>query len=197
MSKLKLKSIYEMGAVKRSAIVVIAFQVILWVTFFIAYAFNTDKWNKLPGAEMPVNPDSFLSTLLFIIGNNLILFLLIAVGNLFVRFGAVTPGLIIILLQGIMIGAMAGSNSFEFPFNTLYEANVRYLMVGLWETSAYALICGVTLTKSLNVADTFPAAKWSVTRKLKELEFGLAEKLMAAASILMLIISAVIEAAVL
>jgi aspartate carbamoyltransferase catalytic subunit len=50
------------------------------------------------------------------------------------------------------------------------------------------------LTKSLNIAETFPPRQWSETRKLKELSFDLSEKLLIALSIAMLIGAAAVEA---
>ena len=132
-----------------------------------------------------------------IFGRNFFLLLLIVFGNLFVRFGAVTPGLLILLVQGILIGWVAGSNAFEYPFGSVLEANIQYLKVGLWETTAYALICGVTLTKSLYIADTFPAKTWSQVRKLKNLKFSTEEKLMALLSVILLATAAYIEAVLL
>ena len=191
----KVMDIYKMDVFKRSAIIWVAFQVILWVTFYISYLFNVDSWsNVLEAGHVVSNSGSFLSTLLFIIGNNLIIILIITLGNMFVRFGVIIPGLLVLLIQGIVIGSVAGSNTFEFPFVSVLEANIQYLKVGLWETTAYALICGVTLTKSLNIARTFPEKEWSEVRKLKDINFTTAEKSLAVISILVLIMSAFIEA---
>ncbi len=115
-------------------------------------------------------------------------------GNVFVRFGPLTPGLVILLLQGIMIGHVAGANSFEFPFASVAEANIQYLKVGLWEITAYSLVCAVTLTKSLYVAGTFPAKQWSEVRKLKDIVFSAPEKMLFGASLILLVVSAYVEA---
>ncbi len=191
----KMTHLYEAGVVKRTIVVWIAFQAILWILFGITYFANPDSWRGIYEASHAVpSSDSLLRTFLSIIGNNLILFLLIALGNIFVRFGPFTPGLLILALQGVMIGRVAGANSFEFPFATVWDANIRYLKVGLWETTAYALICAVTLTKSLNIADTFPAKQWTETRKLKDIDFSVAEKIVVLISALMLITAAYIGA---
>ncbi len=191
----KMTHLYEAGVVKRTIVVWIAFQAILWILFGITYFANPDSWRGIYEASHAVpSSDSLLRTFLFIIGNNLTLFLLIALGNIFVRFGPLTPGLLILALQGVMIGRVAGANSFEFPFATVWDANIRYLKVGLWETTAYALICAVTLTKSLNIADTFPAKQWTETRKLKDIDFSVAEKIVVLISALMLITAAYIGA---
>ena len=55
-----------------------------------------------------------------------------------------------------MIGWLAGANGFEVPFINVTAANMQYLRIGLWETTAYSLVCGVTLTKSLLISETFP-----------------------------------------
>ena len=191
----KMACLYKAGVVKRTIVVWISFQVILWIVFGITYFLNPDSWKGIyETSHIVSNSDSLLRTFLFIIGNNLILFLLIALGNIFVRFGPFTPGLLILALQGVMIGRVAGANSFEFPFATLWDVNIRYLQVGLWETTAYALICAATLAKSLNIADTFPAKQWTETRKLKDIDFSVAEKIVVLISVLMLITAAYIEA---
>ena len=103
----------------------VLFQIVLWITFGIAYYFNLDAWNK--GADIihtVSTEDSLFKTFFIIIVNNLILFFLIALGNIFVRFGIVTPGILILLFQGIMIGWTAGTNSFEYPFPSVLEANI-------------------------------------------------------------------------
>lgn len=191
----KALNLYNMGVLKRSILIWILFQIILWTTFGIAYYYNIGVWSSEYGISQPVSTvDSLLKTFLIIIVNNLILFSLIALGNIFVRFGMFTPGILILIFQGIMIGWTAGTNSFEFPFTSVLEANIQYLKVGLWETTAYALICGVTLTKSLNIAATFPAKKWSSVRKLKDISFNVAEKTLAVVSVALLVLAAYIEA---
>ena len=82
-------------------------------------------------------------------------------GNLLVRFGVVTPGPLVLDRSGCAIGWLAGTNGFEVPFPSVAAANMQYLRIGLWETSAYAVFCGLTLTKSLLVADSFPAKEWA------------------------------------
>jgi len=190
-----MAGLYKAGVVKRTIVVWIAFQAVLWIVFGITYSLNPDSWRGIYETSHAVSSsDSLLRTFLSIIGNNLILFLLIALGNIFVRFGPFTPGLLILALQGVMIGLTAGANSFEFPFATVWDANIRYLKVGLWETTAYALICAATLSKSLNIAHTFPAQQWAETRKLKDIGFNMAEKIVVLMSVLMLITAAYIEA---
>lgn len=191
----KMASLYKADVVKRTIVVWIAFQAVLWIVFGITYFLNPDSWRGIyETSHAASNSNSLLRTFLFIVGNNLILFFLIALGNIFVRFGPFTPGLLILALQGVMIGRVAGANSFEFPFTTVWDANIRYLKVGLWETTAYALICAVTLTKSLNIADTFPAKQWTETRRLKDISLSVGEKTLVLISILILITAAYIEA---
>jgi uncharacterized protein YjeT (DUF2065 family) len=191
----KMACLYKAGVVKRTIVVWIALQAVLWIVFGITYFLNPDSWRGIyEAAHAASNSDSLLRTFLFIIGNNLMLFSLIALGNIFVRFGPFTPGLLILALQGVMIGRVAGANSFEFPFATVWDANIRYLKVGLWETTAYALICAATLTKSLNIASTFPAKQWTETRKLNDIDSSVAEKIVVLISVLMPITAAYIEA---
>lgn len=184
-----------MEVFKRSVVVWIVFQGILWLVFGITCLMNPDAWGNVPELEGVVSSfDNLFGTFLFILGNNLLLSFIIVLGNMFVRFGAITPGLLILIVQGVMIGSVAGANSFEIPFTSITEANIQFLKVGLWETTAYALICGVTLTKSLHIADTFPAKQWSEVRRLKDLHFSTAEKVYLLVSIFLLGMAAYIEA---
>ena len=76
---------------------------------------------------------------------------------------------------------------------SLTEANLNYLKIGLWEVSAYAIVCAVTMTKSLNIAETFPAKTWSTTRKFADLRWDAQEKALLVAGLLFLIIAAFVE----
>ncbi len=120
--------------------------------------------------------------------------LLIAAGNLFVRFGSVTPGLAILAAKAAQIGWMAGSNAFAPPFASVGAANAAFLRIGLWETTAYAVVCAVTLTKSLYVADSFPARRWLETKGWKDLSFSPTEVAVGLFGILCLLGAAAVEA---
>lgn len=191
----RILGLYRANVYRRVIIIWVAFQAVMWIVFAINYFYNPDAWMGVPETGyMDRGSGGCLKTFLAISGNNLILLLLIAGGNIFVRFGVFTPGLLILLVQGIVTGIVAGSNSFEFPFADVHEANIQYLKVGLWETTAYALACAVTLTKSLYIASTFPARRWAETRKLKEIKFDTPETIVAVTSILLLIVAAFVEA---
>lgn len=121
-------------------------------------------------------------------------YLLIAIGgNLFVRFNIITPGLLVLVIQAVMIGWLAGSNGFEVPFANVKAANMQYLRIGLWETTAYALVCAVTLPKSLLIADTFPAKKWSQTRNLKDIDLSITETSILLLGAIGLLVAAIVE----
>lgn len=169
----KIGSIYKLSAIKRSIIIFLGFQAIQWLIFGIAYISNKEAWLNVAEIE-PITAavGGWWSTLLYIIINNLIICILIIIGNLFVRFRFITPGLLVIAIQAVMIGWLAGSNGFEVPFKTVTAANLQYLRIGLWETTAYVLACAVTLPKSLLIADTFPAKEWSQKRRGRCYNFG-------------------------
>lgn len=189
------KGIYGMNVVKRSIVVFAGFQAVLWLTFAISCLISPDAFSGASEAVRPaVESGGILSTFLTIFGRNSILFLIIFAANLFVRFGVITLGPIILLIQGITIGHVAGTNAFEYPFVSMMEANLQYLKVGLWETTAYALICAVTMTKSLYIADSFPATKWVDVRELRDLRFSLSEKILVVVSVVLLAMAGYIEA---
>lgn len=189
-----IKKFYNMSAIKRTIMLWIIMQCLMWIIFGISVLCHGDAWLNVndvaPGTGAV---GGWLSTLLFIIISNLIICILIALGNIFVRFGTITPGILILLIQIIGIGWLAGANDFEVPFTSIAEANIQYLKIGLWETTAYILTCAVTLTKSLYISNTFPATKWAEVRKLKDIRFSKEEVFIILIGLLLLIIAAIVE----
>lgn len=112
---------------------------------------------------------------------------------MFVRFGPITPGLLILLWQGVQIGWVAGTNAFEVPFVSLAASNIQYLKVGLWETSAYVLACSITLPKSLFIAKTFPATQWDETKQIKDIHLSTSEKVLCILGFVFLVGAAIAE----
>jgi hypothetical protein len=189
-----LSSLYQVGPVKRTIIVWLLLQAVLWLFFAVGYVAKPEAWQDVPAvdpASAAVGGEA--STLGYIVFRNLIVLLLIVGGNLLVRFGVVTPGLLILVAQGAAIGWLAGTNGFEIPFSSVAAANMQYLRIGLWETSAYAVCCGFTLTKSLLVADSFPARQWTETHTIRSLKFSRAEKVLALLTLLLLVSAALVE----
>lgn len=186
--------IYQLGAIKRTIIIWLSFQGLLWLVFGISYFTHRDAWLNV----VEIDPGTatlggWWITFLYIVLSNLFICLLIMAGNIFVRFNIVTPGLVVLVIQAVMIGWLAGSNGFEVPFVSVTAANIQFLRIGLWETTAYALVCAVTLPKSLLVAEKFPAKAWSQTRKLKDIKFSKDEISIFLLGITVLIIAAIIE----
>jgi hypothetical protein len=188
-----LSRLYQLGGLRRAAVVWVAFMVVLWSAFAGAALAYPDAFRGVEPAER-VDSMAGLALFLYISVMNGMILLLIAGGNLFARFGWVTPGLIVLLLQGVQIGWMAGSNAFEFPFPSMAAANLAFLRVGLWETSACALICAVTLPHPLLISETFPPRAWSETRKLSDLRLGHQETVVLFLAIAMWLGAAVSEA---
>lgn len=185
-----LKAIYQKNVASRIILIWLGFSAALWLVFGLAYFTHPQAWVNV--ARVP--PQTGWGVFGSILASNSLLLLLIVAGNLFVRFGAITPGLIILAIQAVIIGWTAGTNGFAEPFASLAQANAAFLRIGLWETTAYAAMCAVTLPKSLLVSDTFPARQWAQQRTLKELHFTKDERLIAAAAVLCLIGAAYVEA---
>lgn len=179
-----------MHPIQRSVVLWIAFMAAMWTVFGIGLLTHPGAYTNLPEVARATG----WQTAAFIMGNNGVLLLLIVAGNLFVRFGNVTPGLLIVAYEAVVIGWTAGTNGFMEPFATVAAANAAFLRIGLWETTAYVLLCAVTLPKSLNVAATFPAKQWSITHKLKEIRFSRSEISIAALGITSLVGAALVEA---
>jgi len=165
------------------------------VFFVIGYLARPGAWQDVPAiAPASAAVGGVASTLGYIVFRNAIVLLLIGAGNILVRFGSVTPGLLVLLVQGATIGWVAGTNGFEVPFPSIAAANLQYLRIGLWETSAYAVFCGLTLTKSLLVADGFPAKEWVEKHTLSSLKFSRVERILALLTLLFLVGAALVEA---
>ena len=187
--------LYQVGAVKRTIIIWLLLQAVLWVFFAVGYVTNPGAWQNVPTvAPSTAAVGGVATTVGYIIFRNTIVLLLIGAGNLLVRFGPVTPGLLVLLVQGAAIGWLAGTNGFEVPFPSVAAANLQYLRIGLWETSAYAVFCALTLTKSLLVADSFPAREWVGRHSLSSLRFSRTEKALALLTLLFLVGAALVEA---
>lgn len=99
-----------------------------------------------------------------------------------------------LVIQAVVIGWTAGTNAFAVPFPSVAAANAAFLRVGLWETSAYAVMCAVTLPKSLLVANEFPAREWVQQRSLQQLHVSGVEWALIVVSVLLLTAAAVMEA---
>ncbi len=185
-----MKTLYEMSLFRRIAILWIAFMAVLWVTFGIGLWTHPDAY-----AQVPVSTrETGWRVLAYILVNNGLLLSLIVAGNLFVRFGHVTPGLVVLAYQAVAVGWIAGTNGFSEPFPSVAAANSAFLRIGLWETTAYVLLCAITLDKSLNVAATFPAREWTSTRKFEDIRFSRAELAVALLGVLSLLAAAWVEA---
>lgn len=187
------KAIHRSNLWVRTGLLWLAFMVTTWSVAGIAYLTHPQAWQNVPA----VQPEKGWDVFLFIIASNSLLCGLIAIGNLFVRFGRVTVGSLILFWQAVAIGWTAGTNGFVEPFSSFSAANRAFLFVGLWETTVYVLICAVTITKSRLISDTFPAREWSQQRSWKELKFTRAECLVFAASVVLLLGAAGVEAFVL
>lgn len=184
---MKLLSLHVMW---RSIVLWLVFMLVMWAVFAIGWLAHPQAWNT--GAT--IHPATGWQVFWFALAHNLLLLALIAAGNLFVRFGSITPGLLILFYQALAIGWLAGSNGFMEPFSSVEAANAAFLRVGLWETTAYVLVCAVTLPKSLLIADGFPARKWTDVRQIRDLRFDRAEILLGGAGLLCLLFAAASEA---
>lgn len=185
-----MKRLFTINVVARSIILWLLFMLVMWSVFALGWFTHQQAWNT--GVE--VQRETGWQVFWFILWHNLLLIALIVVGNLFVRFGSITPGLLILAYQAVAIGWTAGTNNFMEPFPTVGTANEAFLRIGLWETTAYVLLCAVTLTKSLYIADTFPAKEWIETRRLRDLRFSFADILLIGFGFLSLMSAAVFEA---
>lgn len=189
-----MKKLLNMNIIKRALFLWILSQLLLWGTFAISLFFHIDAWfNVINVDPSTAFVGNFTTTLLFIILNNLFICVLIAIGNIFVRFKNISPGLIVLIIQLVTIGYIAGANSFEIPFTSINAANMEFLKVGLWETTAYILVCAVTLPKSLLIADTFPAKTWSEVKKLKDIKLNKNEFAVIIISLTFIILAAFME----
>ncbi len=185
-----MSRLFHLDVLARSAILWLAFMCALWAIFAVGVWTHPDAWSNIAEVEV----ETGWSVLAYIVAMNATVLLLIVIGNVFVRFGSVTPGLLVVGWQAIAIGWTAGTNSFAEPFSSVAQANAAFLRIGLWETTAYVLICAVTLDKSLNIADSFPAKQWSEVRRLRDLRFSRAEIAVTVISLTCLLVAALIEA---
>lgn len=185
-----MQKLTTMSVIPRSLILWLAFMLVMGAVFALGWVTHPQAWNT--GADAP--RETGWPVFWFILGHNLLLLSLIAAGNVFVRFGGFTPGLVILFYQALTIGWTAGTNGFMEPFPTVAAANAAFLRIGLWETAAYVLVCAATLSKSLLVAADFPAKEWAETRRIVDLRFAPGERWVLGAGGLSLLFAALSEA---
>lgn len=185
-----LQNLLEKGVLSRIAMLWLISMFVLWAVFAVGAYTHPDAWVDIP----PVESQTGWSVFWFILRSNFLVLGLIALGNLFVRFGVVTPGLVVLAIQVITIGWIAGTNSFMEPFPSIQAANTAFMRIGLWEVTAYISICAITLSKSLLVADAFPARKWTKITHWKDLTFTRAEVITSILTVFVLVMAAYIEA---
>ena len=119
---------------KRSVVVLLGFQVLLWLVFGISYMLNGILGRSGRGGGEHCAVGGWWSTFFFILLSGSFICVLLA-GNILVRFGSITPGLLVLLLQAVTIGWMAGSNGFEVPFLSVGAANLQFLNRALGDIS--------------------------------------------------------------
>jgi hypothetical protein len=185
-----MKILYRSNVIVRSLVLWLAFMIVQWCVFGVGLLTHPEAWMDVPAVARATGWDVFF----YIISRNLILMIFIVIGNLFARFGPLTPGLVILAYQAVSIGWTAGTNGFAEPFSSVAAANAAFLRIGLWETTSYVLTCAVTLTKSLNIADTFPPQTWAETRMLKALDFNAMEIIVTTLGVFCLVGAALVEA---
>jgi hypothetical protein len=187
---MSLQNLLEKDVLTRILILWLVSMPVLWLIFAVGAYTHQDAWVNVQAVE----PQTGWNVFWFILRNNFLILGLITLGNLFVRFGAVTPGLLILAIQIVTIGWTAGTNSFMEPFPSIEAANTAFVRIGLWEITAYISICAITLSKSILVADTFPAKRWTKTTRLKDVTFTRAEVIASLLSVFALVSAAYIEA---
>ena len=145
--------LYQVGAVKRTIIIWLLLQAVLWVFFVIGYLARPGAWQDVPAiAPASAAVGGVASTLGYIVFRNAIVLLLIGAGNILVRFGSVTPGLLVLLVQGATIGWVERM-ALRFPFQAC-SCQPAVFTHRPMETSAYAVL-RTDSTKSLLLPTVF------------------------------------------
>ena len=106
--------LYQVEAVKRTIIIWLLLQAVLWVFFVIGYL--AGAWRGRCAAIAPASAavGGVASTLGYIVFRNAIVLLLIGAGNILVRFGSVTLASWYLFRSYHWLGR--GTNGFEVPF---------------------------------------------------------------------------------
>jgi hypothetical protein len=97
---MSLHNLLEKGVLSRIFILWLVSMSVLGAVFAVGAYTHQDAWVNV----QPVEQQTGWSVFWFILRNNFLILGLIALGNLFVRFGAVTPGLLILAIQLVTIG---------------------------------------------------------------------------------------------
>lgn len=119
---------------------------------------------------------------------------LIGVASTLFRFGPINVGTAYLTVQILLIGRIAGLNTFTYPMPSVADGLVQFLQVGLWEVTAYIIVAAVTMTKARWIADRLGAAQWRQRRRWRQLAWTSGERWLLAAAVTLILGAGAIEA---
>lgn len=183
----KLSKIYRTDLLKRIIILWIIYQLFIWVIFSIGYITHPQNWLLISQELLVTHPVSFQE----IVYKNLLIILLIVIGNLTVRFSFITPGLILLTLKCLVIAWTIGTNSGAILYIDFLSASYQYFITWVWEPTAYVIACAITLPKSKYI--TKGILDKGIPSKIDKIRFNSVEKGFLAVSVLLLLIGALAE----
>lgn len=119
---------------------------------------------------------------------------LIGVASTLFRFGPVNVGTAYLTVQLVVIGRIAGLNTFAYPMPSVVDGLVQFLRVGLWEVTAYVIVAAVTMTKARWIADRPGAAQWRERRRWRQLPWTTTDRWLLFVAVTLILLAGAIEA---
>jgi hypothetical protein len=149
---------------------------------------------KLPSTWLFGEDVDVLSTFLKIFITNFIIGgVIFSLCNLF-RVGNVPLGYVAIWGQIIIFGMLKGTNSFIYPYETMFASFIGFLRTGLWEFTAYILMTCSTIDLVIYRQESWISNKVTKIRQWSDLKLSEVEKRVYVLGILILLLSACLEA---
>jgi len=164
-----------------------------WVTSYLALPQGVLR-GKLPSTWLFGEDVDVLSTFLKVFITNFVVGgIVFSLGNLF-RVGNVPLGYVAIWGQILIFGVFKGTNSFIYPYETMFASFIGFLRTGLWEFTAYMLMTCSTIDLAIYRQESWVSSKVTKIKQWSDLKLSKAEKTIYALGVLVLLLSAYLEA---
>lgn len=188
----RIERFYEQTVGVRLAVLWV---VMLALTFgsFGVHLWLGDGYGEAAAATTAPEVPSLLGLLALIWSINLANAAVIGLASTLFRFGPFNVGTLYLAVQLVMIGRIAGLNTFAYPMASVSDGLLQFIRVGLWEVTAYVIVAAVTITKARWIADRLGASEWRQRRTWRELDWSGTERSLLVAAVGLILGAGLVE----
>jgi len=148
---------------------------------------------KLPSTALFGEDIDIASTFLKIFLYNLIVGgIVFSACNLF-RVGDIPLGYVAIWGDILIFGMLKGTNSFIYPYESMFASFIGFLRTGLWEFTSYILMTCSTIDLAIYRQGSWRSNEITKIKQWKDVKLNKVEEVTYALGILVLLLSALLE----